>query len=720
MNRINNSSLHKASKKPFLIRLSLILFLISPILGCDETSEAPSGLTAQILNSNFDAQNNSGRPADWFVDGKVEGKGLIESIEQGNNSLLRLTPNAQNSGNDLLGVGQMLNAKMYRGQTLNIQAKLGAEDGANAVVGVHILGDGSDLEYVQFNQGSSDGKLVMHTDSLYVSEKAKNIIVYAIVNTTKGVAFFDDISFEKDGSASSTTVPIVSGKGEATISINTNQSIRQVPADIFGTNVEWIHNGQGLWSEKSKVISRQATKIAKESGFKLLRFPGGVFSDYYDWRDGIGSRDQRKTSKHYPNGPSSVHNFGSDELIDFADAIDANLLITVNVGHGSAELAANWVKYLNQQKSQNVTWWEIGNELYMDGDLSGAELNAREYAAEFKKFASAMKSVDSSIKLGAIGGLNYGRYAFIKDSDWTEDVLERIADDVDFLAVHNAYAPVLMGGGENADPLSVYKTMLAAPINIQENLKDLDKMLSEYDNSKRNIKIAITEWGPFFHILPSSKWVDHIKTLGSSLFVGSTLHTFMRAPRVEIANAFKISDHGFMGWIGNKGEEFRTTALTQVFSLYQESINGTVVATEVNSDTYDARSLGVINSVDDIPYIDAISVVKNNQLQIYVVNKSFDQTISTSLSIQSAKAYSSFSAVTISGSAIDAHTGTELPSFPGLVWADQVNVARFDKGAPSEITTSIENGEVDKAENGVQTATYSFKPMSVTRLTLTY
>ena len=43
---------------------------------------------------------------------------------------------------------------------------------------------------------------------------------------------------------------------------------------------------------------------------------------------------------------------------------------------------------------------------------------------------------------------------------------------------------------------------------------------------------------------------------------------------VEMANKYDmksvaITDHGFMGWIGNTKDEFRATAPLQVFSLYQ-------------------------------------------------------------------------------------------------------------------------------------------------------
>ncbi|MEC7471559.1 MAG: hypothetical protein VYC51_17045, partial [Pseudomonadota bacterium] len=66
---------------------------------------------------------------------------------------------------------------------------------------------------------------------------------------------------------------------------------------------------------------------------------------------------------------------------------------------------------------------------------------------------------------------------------------------------------------------------------------------------------------------------------------------------------------------------------------------------------------------------------------------------------------------------LDANTGTQLPSIPGLDWAKQVNMARFNKGADKEIRVSREQKTVTPTNGGDgQSVEISFAPMSITKL----
>lgn len=106
----------------------------------------------------------------------------------------------------------------------------------------------------------------------------------------------------------------------------------------------------------------------------------------------------------------------------------------------------------------------------MDGDLFGVEISVKEYVNCYKVFVFVMKVVDFLIKLGVIGGLNYGSYWFIKLDNWSKIIFNRVGDDVDFFVVYNVYVLVLMGGGENVDFKEVYKVMLVVLLNIEVNI----------------------------------------------------------------------------------------------------------------------------------------------------------------------------------------------------------------------------------------------------------
>ncbi len=93
---------------------------------------------------------------------------------------------------------------------------------------------------------------------------------------------------------------------------------------------------------------------------------------------------------------------------------------------------------------------EVGNEIYMksfDANSPPAfDLRPADYADRVVAFAQAMRRVDPSIQIGAIGADNFTTVPLTHYADWTETVLAKASGSIDFLAVHNAYAPLVVDG----------------------------------------------------------------------------------------------------------------------------------------------------------------------------------------------------------------------------------------------------------------------------------
>jgi len=665
-------------------------------------------------------------PANWNFEPVVREKGqarLVEDTTQAGRRLLELRPNRSNGGDRPLALGQLLDARPLRGQRLQLSGVLGAQDGAVAIVGLHVLGKSGDLGNVQLQYDGTDGSLKVQQATLAVPATAEHVIIYAAAGGTEGRALF--------GSLTLTPIAMTAGVPAATataahgaahgaamrvrVTVETGSAVRVVPAALFGTNVEWIFDGQGLWQPARNRLDPDAVAQARELGITLLRWPGGVFADHYHWRDGIGPMASRPTSKHYVGGPSSRHSFGTGEASTLAAALKADLMVTVNVGTGSADEAADWVRYHNRDTGQRVNIWEVGNELYMKGDLSGGHMSAETYAQRFLAYAQAMRAVDPSISVGAIGGLNYGRFRFIDDSRWTEKLLRAAAPQIDFLAIHNAYAPVMIGASDKTDVRAAYRAMLAAPRLIEANLRDVSALLAKHEAPGRRIGIAITEWGPFFHILPTSPWVDHVKTMGSALFTASTLNVFLREPRVDIANFFKLADQGFMGWLGRRAGAWVPTPSAQVFTLYSRLSGQTLLTTRTEGPAFSSQALGVVDAVRDAPEVDAVGARAGADVTLLLVNRSETDAADVTVELRGARGWRMMQVETISASGYDAHGGTELPVIPGLRWAEQVSLGRFEKGAPTEIRRSR---ETLPASNVGGTLQRRLLPMSVTSIVL--
>src|SRR6202789_2330343 len=124
--------------------------------------------------------------------------------------------------------------------------------------------------------------------------------------------------------------------------------------------------------------------------------------------------------------------FGTDEFIQYCRKLGSEPYITVNMGTGTMQDAADWVEYCNgtmntawanlrrkngHPEPYNVKYWGLGNEIY--GSWQAGHKTATAYADLALEFAKMMQWVDPSVKLIACGGNN---------ADWDREVLERLVD----------------------------------------------------------------------------------------------------------------------------------------------------------------------------------------------------------------------------------------------------------------------------------------------------
>ncbi|MGA7802344.1 MAG: hypothetical protein WCC36_16220 [Gammaproteobacteria bacterium] len=222
-------------------------------------------------------------------------------------------------------------------------------------------------------------------------------------------------------------------------------------------------------------------------------------ADYYHWVDGTGPCKSRPLRKHPTDGGRSRNSFGSPEFFELLRATGAEGLITVNAGTGTAAEAAAWVAYANRAdgfvQPIGIKWWEVGNELYLPGNPNEPKITVTPevYAQRFVEFSRAMRAVDPSIRAIAIGVAKSHRGPDTEYPDWTEKLLQRVAPDIDMIAVHNASFPML--SKVRQPPVDeVYPALWAAPEAVDRSLTRLERLIARYEG-KRKIGIAVTEWG---------------------------------------------------------------------------------------------------------------------------------------------------------------------------------------------------------------------------------
>ena len=233
-------------------------------------------------------------------------------------------------------------------------------------------------------------------------------------------------------------------------------------------------------------------KLLKELNSPIYRWPGGNFVSGYDWRDGIGERDKRPPRKN-PAWKGIEHNdFGLDEFIMFCREVGAEPMIAVNSGFGDDHSAAQEVEYANgstrtpmgrwraangHREPYNVKWWCIGNEMYGKWQLGHMDL--KHYVRKHNLFAKAMRKVDPSIKLVAVGSAG----------PWSEGMLESCADHMDLISEHfykRAKQSVIEHARQIPDAVS---GKVAAHRDYRKRLEPL---------KGKDIRIAIDEWNYWY------------------------------------------------------------------------------------------------------------------------------------------------------------------------------------------------------------------------------
>ena len=143
------------------------------------------------------------------------------------------------------------------------------------------------------------------------------------------------------------------------LSVQADKPGAVIDRQIFGQFAEHLGQGVygGIWVGKdSKIPNVRGIRSDVVAALRAIhvpnvRWPGGCFADEYHWRWGIGPQDKRRQTLNASWGNVIEPNsFGTDEYFDFLQQIGADAYVSVNVGAGSPEEAADWLEYMTADK----------------------------------------------------------------------------------------------------------------------------------------------------------------------------------------------------------------------------------------------------------------------------------------------------------------------------------------------------------------------------------
>jgi alpha-N-arabinofuranosidase len=261
---------------------------------------------------------------------------------------------------------------------------------------------------------------------------------------------------------------------------------------------------EAAWDHLRDDWREDVVAITRELGPTMMRW-GGIFADFYRWREGVGPRDRRPSMLNLLWGGIESNQVGTVEFVDLCRRVGAAPLICVNfesdgrkqymnvkdsLRTADAQEAAEWVSYCNDPASRdrkahghaapwNVRHWQVGNETSYDRNGFDLETAARKTV----EFAKAMRASDPAIQLIAWG-----------DSGWAARMTEVAGEHVQYLAFHHMFdpdspqRPVLRGERYRRDPDETWEQLMAA-----WRLTDAKIRKIRDDLGPRKIPLAMTE-----------------------------------------------------------------------------------------------------------------------------------------------------------------------------------------------------------------------------------
>lgn len=393
----------------------------------------------------------------------------------------------------------------------------------------------------------------------------------------------------------------------------------------------------GLWvGENSPVENiRGFRKALVESFAKIhppvLRWPGGCFAETYDWRDGIGPRDQRPERVNWWyswDGRTESNQVGTHEFIDFCRMVGAEPYIAANMTSTTPLHIRNWMEYCNFPEGKttlareraangspepfNVKYWGIGNENWGGGGQMSPEMNAREYI----RYSTVCNSIGKDSMNFIICGANG------HDVSWTRRVMHEWADrrhqeaPTWGMSVH--YYCGTAGAPQSFTDDEWYQQLFQAD-RMRSIVDDHRAAMDEFD-PERKMGLVIDEWGCWHKdgSGPSKGYnlFEQQSSMRDAMVAAMTLNLFNnRCDVVAMANVAQLCNNLHSLFLAG-GEHFVETPNYHVFDMYQTHQGGRHVTASVVCDSAEREGFRPLE------LLSASASEKNGKLTLTLANLS--------------------------------------------------------------------------------------------------
>lgn len=413
-----------------------------------------------------------------------------------------------------------------------------------------------------------------------------------------------------------------------------------IDRNIFGQFAEHLGTGiyGGVWVGKDSPIPNvrgiRSDVVAALKAIRVpnIRWPGGCFADEYHWRGGIGDPARRSVTINSNWGGAIENNaFGTDEFFDFVGQVGAEAYVSVNVGSGTVEEAADWLAYMTgdtrstagQARAANghaepykVKFVGLGNESWG----CGGSMRPEHYVDVMKPFARFVRNYnpkqagDEAMRRIAVGPTD-------NDASYTEAVMKAWkghdwAWNIEGLSLH-AYT---VGGWPPHYPSTGfgekdYAELIKSTLAMNDMLAKHGAIMDKYDPEKK-VPLVVDEWGVWLAKLPGSPegFLQQQNSMRDAIIAALNINIFARhADRVRMANIAQMINV-LQAMILTDGPKMVLTPTYHVYRMYVPFQDARFVPVSFDAGSY-------VEGLVSLPRVDAVAArAKDGKLWLAVTN----------------------------------------------------------------------------------------------------
>jgi alpha-N-arabinofuranosidase len=426
------------------------------------------------------------------------------------------------------------------------------------------------------------------------------------------------------------------------LSVDASKPGVKIDRNIFGQFAEHLGHGiyEGVWVgpdspiPNTRGIRNDVVEALKALRVPNVRWPGGCFADEYHWRYGIGPERPVTLNPNW-GGVTEPNTFGTHEFMDFVEQIGSEAYLSINVGSGTPQEAAEWLEYLTtdqptrlaegraangRPEPYEIAYLGIGNESWD----CGGNMTPAYYLSQLKTYSRFVRNFNPAqqedprrmLKIAVGPGGDGPRW-----TEWTDVVMKAWQGrswswDIDGLSLHNYTVPRwppshASVGFREAEYAEILKTTLEMDRLVATHSAIMDK----YD-PKEKIALVVDEWGAWYAPLPGSPqgFLVQQNSLRDAVLAALNLNIFARhAERVRMANIAQMVNV-LQAMVLTDGPKMVLTPTYHVFEMYLPFQDATFVPVTFDAGTYSHGSV-------TLPRVDAIAARDTaGQLWLAVTN----------------------------------------------------------------------------------------------------